>query len=211
MTQFEITLKLKETISNSSLDKDQKTKILSDSYIAHQDLVKFYQTCHPTSSLLQLIQQTKLHVPKFETHKQPKTKEFLKSMERLRLEAKEQEYRKLINPTPQFSTLYEEKLNEYDLTPQQAAKELKNQLTTIVNIIISIVSVAYAIWYWTETSWGLPLSYRVLLSVFFGILVLVAEVVVYMGYLNKIEDARTRERKKKEVKKVVRTFNLKED
>ena len=211
MTQFEITLKLKETISNSSLDKDQKTKILSESYITHQDLVKFYQTCHPTSSLLQLIQQSKLHVPKFETHKQPKTKEFLKSMERLRLEAKEQEYRKLINPTPQFSTLYEEKLDEHDLTPQQAAKELKNQLTTIVNIIISVVSVAYAIWYWTETSWGLPLSYRVLLSVFFGILVLVAEVVVYMGYLNKIEDARTRERKKKEVKKVVRTFNLKED
>ena len=64
------------------------------------------------------------------------------------------------------------------------------------------MSVAYAIWYWTETSWGLPLSYRVLLSVFFGILVLVAEVVVYMGYLNKIEDARTRERKKKEVKKL---------
>ena len=33
--------------------------------------------------------------------------------------------------------------------------------------------------------------------------VLVAEVVVYMGYLNRIEEAKIRERKKKEVKKVV--------
>ena len=44
---------------------------------------------------------------------------------------------------------------------------------------------------------------------FFGLLVLVAEVVVYMGYINKIEDARDKERKKKEVKKVVRSINLK--
>ena len=46
---------------------------------------------------------------------------------------------------------------------------------------------------------------------FFGLLVLVAEVVVYMGYINKIEDARDKERKKKEVKKVVRSINLKLD
>ncbi|RCK63622.1 Vacuolar ATPase assembly integral membrane protein VPH2 [Candida viswanathii] len=211
MTQFEITPKLKETIGSSSLNSNEKTKLLSDPYISHKELVKFYQTCRPTPSLLHLIQQSKLHTPPFETYKQPKTKEFLKSMEKLRLEAKELEYRRLINPTPQFSTLYDEKLNEHDPTPQQAAKEVKNQLTTIVNIIISVVSVAYAIWYWTETSWGLPVSYRVLLSVFFGLLVLVAEVVVYMGYINKIEEARTRERKKKEVKKVVRTYNLKQD
>ena len=211
MTQFELTSKLKETISQSTLDNEKKSKLLLDSNISHTELVKFYQTCRPTPSLLELIQQSKLHIPKYQEYKQPKTKEFLKSMERLRLEAKEQEYRKLINPTPQFSTLYEEKLDEHDLTPQQVAKELKNQLTTIVNIVISVVSVAYAMWYWTETSWGLPISYRVLLSIFFGILVLVAEVVVYMGYLNKIEDARVKERKKKEVKKVVRSFNLKKD
>ena len=62
---------------------------------------------------------------------------------------------------------------------------------------ISVGSVSYAIWYWTETSWGLPVSYRALLSVFFGLLVLVAEVVVYMGYINKIEDARDKERKRR--------------
>ncbi|KAF6069403.1 Endoplasmic reticulum-based factor for assembly of V-ATPase family protein [Candida albicans] len=74
-------------------------------------------------------------------------------MEKLRLEAKEQEYRRLINPTPQYSTLYDKKLEDYDLapTPQQASKELKNQLTTIINVFISVGSVSYAIWYWTET------------------------------------------------------------
>ena len=62
-------------------------------------------------------------------------------MEKLRLEAKEQEYRRLINPTPQYSTLYDKKLEDYDLapTPQQALKELKNQLTTIINVLLVLV------------------------------------------------------------------------
>lgn len=213
MTSFELTPTLRDTINGSSLSKDGKLQLLSNSYLTHTDLIKFYQTCHPTSTLLELIRQTKLYIPPYKSYKQPKTAEFIKTMEKLRLEAKEQEYRRLINPTPQYSTLYDKKLEDYDLTPtpQQALKELKNQLSTIINVFISVGSVSYAIWYWTETSWGLPVSYRVLLSVFFGLLVLVAEVVVYMGYINKIEEARDKERKKKEVKKVVRSINLKLD
>lgn len=60
----------------------------------------------------------------------------------------------------------------------------------------------------TASSWRLRDSYRVLLTVFFGLLVLVAEVVVYMGYLNKIEEARQKEYKKTEVKKVIKSYNL---
>lgn len=130
-------------------------------------------------------------------------------MERLRREAQEQEYNKLINPTPEYNTLYDNStIDTSELTPAQFHKELKNQLTTIVNILISVASVAYAVWYWTGSSWGLQDSYRVLVSLFFGLLVLVAEVVVYLGYLNKVEDARIREQKKKEVKKVIRTVDL---
>ena len=65
-----------------------------------------------------------------------------------------------------------------------------------------------AIWYWTGSSSNLALHYRVITCLFFGILVLIAEVVVYNSYLNKIEDAKKRERTKKETKKVVKKIVL---
>lgn len=208
MTLFELTDELKKTITESPYDA--KEKLLNQEHINHRDLVSFYQACHPTPTLLSLIRQTKLYTPPYETYKQPKTKEFLKMMERLRLEAQEAEYKRLINPAPEHSTLYDTTNDEY-ISPVQAHKELKNQLTTIVNVFISVGSVSYAVWYWTASSWGLRDSYRVLLTVFFGLLVLVAEVVVYMGYLNKIEEARAREYSKKEVKKVIKSYTLTRD
>lgn len=123
-------------------------------------------------------------------------------MEKLRLKAKEEEYQRLIRPSEQFTTLYDNHDQE-TLTPAAASKELKNQVTTIVNVLISVGSVVYAVWYWTDSSMKMKDSWRVLLCLFSGVLVLVAEVVVYMGYLNRIEEAKIRERKKKEVKKVV--------
>ncbi|WLF79318.1 Vacuolar ATPase assembly integral membrane protein [Lodderomyces elongisporus] len=207
MTLFEITVQLKTLIEQSSLDKREKQKLLSNKTISHGQLIEFYNECHPTPTLLALLKKSKLHIPPYKTFIKEKTPEFLRQMERLRLEAKEKEYKQLINKSPEFATLYDNSDQEY-ISPAKAHKELKNQLTTIVNIAVSVGSVSYAIWYWTASSWGLKDSYRVLLTVFFGILVLVAEVVVYMGYLNKIEEARAKEKQKKEVKKVVQTFDL---
>lgn len=126
-------------------------------------------------------------------------------MKKLRLQAKEDEYQKLVRPSELYSTLYDNYGQEM-ITPAAASKQLKNQITTMVNVFISVASVAYAVWYWTASSMKMKDSWRVLLSLFSGILVLVAEVVVYMGYLNRIEEAKLRERNKKEVKKVVRVL-----
>lgn len=76
------------------------------------------------------------------------------------------------------------------------------------NIFVSVASVVYAIWYWTDSSWGIRDSYRILICLFFGILILVAEVVVYLGYLRRVEEAKVKERNKKEVKKVIRSFTI---
>ncbi|KAG7660718.1 VPH2 [[Candida] subhashii] len=207
MTQYQLTSALKELINNSSIDSELKSKLISQEFISHTNLINFYKQYKPTSTLLELIKLTKLHIPNKNISTQVKTKEYLKLMQKLRLQAQEEEYNKLINPTSEYSTLYDNSKIDpsSDLTPAQFHKEVKNQITTIVNILISVASVAYAVWYWTGSSWGLQDSYRVLMSLFFGILVLVAEVVVYLGYLNKVEDARIRERNKKEVKNVVRT------
>ncbi|CAI5757189.1 unnamed protein product [Candida verbasci] len=208
MTKFELTTKIKDTILKSNGDSEYKTKLLSDSYISHVKLMDFYKKCKPTDSLLDLIKQSKLCIEPYKVEVRPKSKQFIKQMERLRLEEKEREYKRLINPPPEYNTLYELKLEDELITPQQAHKELKNQLTTIVNIMVSVGSVSYAIWYWTKSSWGLKESSRVLVTIFFGLLILIAEVVVYLGYINKIEDARTKERKKKEIKKVLRSIDL---
>lgn len=204
MTQFKITESLKKKLIG--IPKDELDSIKDNEYIDHKQLIEIYKKYKPTNSLLELVKTSKMHIPnKNIVESKPKSKEFIQLMERLRREQKEKEYKKLVSPKQQFETLYDNS-NEEIITPSQMNKELKSNLTTIVNILISVGSVVYAIWYWTESSWGLPNSYRVLLCLFFGILVLVAEVVVYMGYINKIEDARTKEQNKKEVKKVIKTL-----
>lgn len=117
-------------------------------------------------------------------------------MESLRSQQQEKEYQELIGNTYQ---------QEASITPGMAVKELREQLSTIVNVALSVGSVAFAVWYWsgTSTHWALPV--RTLLALFSAILVLVAETVVYLGYKNKIEEAATVEKAIKEVKTVVST------
>lgn len=208
MVLFTVSDKLKEHIRQSGFHADQVDQLLGQKHISDRDLVAVYRTV-PSTNLVTFIRdnQCRLYIPnqndRNELH--PKSKEFIASMEKLRREAKEQEYQKLVRPTEQYETLYDN-LGQESITPAAASKELKSQITTIVNVLVSVVSVMYAVWYWTDSSMKLQDSWRVLLSLFFGILVLVAEVVVYMGYLNRIEDAKVRERKKREVKKVVTTL-----
>lgn len=209
MSRYEITSELRRHIQDSDLTPDEKNVLLSLPSITKTNLIHFYNRCKPTATLLQLMKTTKITLEnKNVVEPQPKSKEFLKSMEHLRLMAMEQEYQRLVNPKPAMGTLYEDKLDEEPYNPARAHKEVKSHITTMFNILISVASVVYAIWYWTNSSWKLRDSYRVLLCLFFGILILVAEVVVYMAYLNKIEAARVKERLKKEVKRVVKSYAL---
>lgn len=208
MANFELTSALRETIEKSAIPAELAKNLLSNTYISHQNLVLFYKDYKPTPTLIALIRSTKLYTPNLNVSNEsrPKSKEFMKSMEQLRLKEKEEEYQKLVRPKQEFNTLYDNSLEE-TITPAQAHKELKSQLTTIVNILISVGSVVYAIWYWTDSSMKLQDGYRILLCLFFGILVLVAEVVVYMSYLSKIEEAKFKERNTLEIKKLVKTID----
>lgn len=210
MLHYELTEELRKLIDESDLEKDEKLILLSQPTISSINMVNFYSRVRPTTTLLQLMKTTKMVTKNknIVADPKPKTKEFLESMERLRLIEKEQEYQRLVHPKPAYNTLYEDKYEEEPYNPARAHKEVKSHITTMFNILISVASVVYAIWYWTATSWKLRDSYRVLLCLFFGILILVAEVVVYMAYLNKIEAARIKERQKKEVKRVVKLYSL---
>lgn len=137
------------------------------------------------------------------------SKEFREQLETLKLRQQELEYQQLIRrykgrEGSRVVASLKLDSDEEELTPAQMNKQIKEQITTVFNILLSVVSVVFAIWYWSGSSMNIDVPYRVLLCLFFGILVLVAEVVVYNSYLNKIEEARALERSKKEKKKVLK-------
>ncbi|CCC67000.1 hypothetical protein NCAS_0A04420 [Naumovozyma castellii] len=132
--------------------------------------------------------------------------EFKKQLETLKLKQEELDYQNMIKN--ERKTLQIIKEEGETLTPAQMNKQIKEQVTTIFNIFVSVISVVFAIWYWTGTSAHMPVHYRLLLCIFTGILVLVAEVVVYNSYLTKIDLAKSQEKKKKEQKKVLKKIVL---
>lgn len=136
MTQFKITESLKKKLIG--IPKDELDSIKDNEYIDHKQLIEIYKKYKPTNSLLELVKTSKMHIPnKNIVESKPKSKEFIQLMERLRREQKEKEYKKLVSPKQQFETLYDNS-NEEIITPSQMNKELKSNLTTIVNILISV-------------------------------------------------------------------------
>lgn len=115
-------------------------------------------------------------------------------MNRLRIRLQEQEYQDMIASTvPELATPFYESFDK---------KELKNQLSVIINVLFSVVSVGFAVWTWAGSS--LTTGKRLLLSLFASFVVLIAEVTLYMGYLQRIEEAQKEERLKKEIKTVIK-------
>ncbi|SCV00417.1 LAMI_0G04896g1_1 [Lachancea mirantina] len=130
------------------------------------------------------------------------TPEFREKMQQLRLVQEEAEYQAMLKRDG-FATTTRDK---EELTPAQMNKQIREQVTTMVNVLVSVASVVFAAWYWSNSSARMKIHHRILLCLFTGILVLVAEVVVYNSYLQKLEDAKLRERAKKERKEVVKTL-----
>ncbi|CAI4046009.1 hypothetical protein SUVZ_11G1000 [Saccharomyces uvarum] len=132
------------------------------------------------------------------------SEDFKKNLEFLKYQEQELEYQTMVKRNKPISSLREED----ELTPSQINKQIKEQVTTVFNVLVSVVSVVVAIWYWTGTSTKFPVHIRLLLCLFFGILVLVADVVVYNSYLRKLEEAKVNERTKVEKKKVLEKITL---
>ncbi len=81
--------------------------------------------------------------------------------------------------------------------------DINRQLTLIINILVSIVACSVAIWM-ASSHWSTPK--RLGLSLAGSLLVGVAEVVVYAGYLRRLEEARRQGRKKVEKKEILKTW-----
>jgi hypothetical protein len=76
-------------------------------------------------------------------------------------------------------------------------------MALILNVLLSIVACAGAIWV-AARWWNTPA--RLALSMSGSILVGIAEVVVYSGYIRRVGEAKGKERGVKEVKEIVNTW-----
>ena len=132
------------------------------------------------------------------------SEDFKKNLEFLKYQEQELEYQSMVKRRKSVFSLQEED----ELTPSQINKHIKEQVTTVFNVLVSVISVVVAIWYWTGSSTNFPVHVRLLLCLFFGILVLVADVVVYNSYLKKLEEAKVKEKTKVEKKKVLSKITL---
>ena len=132
------------------------------------------------------------------------SEDFKKKLEFLKYQEQELEYQSMVKRSKSVFSLQEED----ELTPSQINKQIKEQVTTVFNVLVSVISVVVAIWYWTGSSTNFPIHVRLLLCLFFGILVLVADVVVYNSYLKKLEEAKVKEKTKVEKKKVLSKITL---
>ncbi|AJS35167.1 CRE_HP_G0056350.mRNA.1.CDS.1 [Saccharomyces cerevisiae] len=132
------------------------------------------------------------------------SEDFKKQLEFLKYQEQELEYQSMVKRSKSVFSLQEDD----ELTPSQINKQIKEQVTTVFNVLVSVISVVVAIWYWTGSSTNFPVHVRLLLCLFFGILVLVADVVVYNSYLKKLEEAKVKEKTKVEKKKVLSKITL---
>lgn len=231
--KYTITAEIKKLIQSTSFNKDTKDKLLEREFITYDDLIKIYKLQISSGGKFNNILSSFSKLTPIFTHKDPmknkptnKTAGYTKLMNRLKAEEQEKEYQSYLSKSKSKNVVNSsrsndnavEKIGQYSFLDKNnenqrsnvnsMAKEVKHQVTTIVNVLLTVFSASYAIWYWSGSSMNIDNSIRVLLSIFFGLLVLIAEVVVFSGYLKKVDEARVKEQNKKETKQVVETFTF---
>lgn len=102
----------------------------------------------------------------------PKTEEYVQLMNKLR----EIESNRLNPSSEAANSTWEGFSSGLSISEK---KEIKEQLTAIINVLVSMVAVAFAFWYWCS-SW--KITSRLLMSLFGGLVTAVAEVFLFGRY-----------------------------
>ncbi|PMD42760.1 hypothetical protein L207DRAFT_543335 [Hyaloscypha variabilis F] len=170
------------------------------------------------NSLEALLKGSKVYVPPPPPKAEP-TSEYKALMARLRREEEERSYERMTNPPPPmetfaqrfptasaahaFSSSYQ---NIHTSDPDDDGvtfADVDRQMALILNVLLSIVACAGAIWV-AARWWNTPA--RLALSMSGSLLVGIAEVVVYSGYIRRVGEAKGKERGVREVKEIVNTW-----
>lgn len=136
-------------------------------------------------------------------------------MARLREEEERRAYDRMINPQlPGLGFAQHASLVQgfgssmgpaYDEADDATFSDINRQMTLIINVLVTIIACSVGIW---VTAWHWPTPARLALSLLGSGAVAVAEVVIYLGYIKRISDAKTKESRTKESKEVIDTWVL---
>lgn len=118
-------------------------------------------------------------------------------MARLRRDNEEKAYATMTKPDDEFGGSGGRE--EGEMTYSDANR----QLTLIINVVVTVVACSVALWiaarHWSTAS-------RLFLSLGGSTFVAAAEVVIYLGYIRRLTDAKRAEKEKVERKEVVDTW-----
>ncbi|RDW68065.1 hypothetical protein BP6252_09461 [Coleophoma cylindrospora] len=166
-------------------------------------------------SLDVLLRGSKVYIAPPKPKAEP-TPEYKALMARLRREEEIRAYERMINPPPPMETFnqrFPTSSAAYAFSSNHETKEdteddltyadVDRQITLILNVLVSVVACAGGIWVIARW-WSTPA--RLAVSMLGSLLVGVAEVVVYMGYIRRIGDAKGKAKKLNEVKEVINTW-----
>lgn len=138
-------------------------------------------------------------------------------MAKLRKQEEHRQYERMINP-PQANETFGQRFPNAPNTfepmtsigqhPPEEVDEMtyadvNRQMALIINVLVSIICCSVAIWM-AARRWSVPS--RLALSMFGSVLVAVAEVAIYFGYIRRVRESKEKEVKKLEQKEVMETW-----
>ncbi|KAJ4347073.1 uncharacterized protein N0V89_011009 [Didymosphaeria variabile] len=195
--------------------KDETTKRREDILHLGSELSEENTEGPIPATLDALLRNSTVYIPPPLPKKEP-TPEYKALMARLRAEEEARDYNRMLNPDPlakteTFSQRFPNAAAPFSLsTPydqvdedELSYEEVHRQIILIINVLVSIVACAVFIWV-AARHWSVPK--RLGLSMGGSGAVAVAEVVVYSGYVRRIAEAKKKEKKKPEIKKIVQSW-----
>jgi len=200
MVLLTLTPQLTAAISVYNKEKPSSAISVSTTHLHHRQILLISQTLLNTSEdksqyrLSTLLQGCNLYYPPPPSKPEPEYKDL---MARLRRQEEEQVYNALINKSHDI----------YEGEDEYTFQDLKSQLSIIANVLLSTIATSVAVWM-VASGWDVP--QRFALAFASSIVVCIAEVVVFNGYLRKVDESRKLEKvkAKNEVKEVVNVWEI---
>ncbi|KAI1464881.1 endoplasmic reticulum-based factor for assembly of V-ATPase-domain-containing protein [Daldinia caldariorum] len=175
-----------------------------------------------STKLEQLLRGATVYIPPPPPKPEP-TEEYKELMARLRREEEERSYERMLKkalpresfaqrfpsgPMAQSFAEVNRPLRASDIGEDIEHGDIQKQITLVINFLVSIFGCGAALWL-AAGWWSVPA--RLFLSLGGSIIVAIAEVAVYSAYTWRIAEGEKQQKKKKEVKEIVRTWVVGED
>ncbi|KUI72449.1 hypothetical protein VM1G_07529 [Cytospora mali] len=200
-----------------SLDEPEVGKPISHGQIVH--LWKQSKAHHAGSfSLETLLRGARIYVPPPPPKPEPSA-EYKALMARLRHEEEERKYQRMVSspsamdtrptfgqqfPLAQQFAQVNQSSNKADMGDDDVTfNDVHRQVVLVINFLVSIFGCAATLWILARW-WSTPA--RLFLTMAGSLLVAIAEVAVYSGYVWHLGEAKRKDEKIKEVKEIVQTW-----